>query len=95
MIRFERPNREQAQRLIQLKLSAIRVPETAIRAAAEQVDGMTHADIERVCIDTLKKVALGMRKSIAEADLVEAIDRQRVRRQVLDSSLRQKPGAAP
>jgi ATP-dependent Clp protease ATP-binding subunit ClpA len=95
VVRFERPNREDAQRLIQLKLCPVRVPDAAVRAAAELVDGMAHADIERACVDVLKRAALGCRKAVTGVELAEAVGRQQVRRQVLDSTLDQQPGGVP
>ncbi len=93
VIRFEKPNRDQAERLFRLKLSSVRVPDSQIRAAAGRVAGMTHADIERVCMDALKKAALTGRQSLAADDISGAIERQQVRRQLLDRTLQDKPGA--
>jgi AAA+ superfamily predicted ATPase len=92
VIRFDKPNREQAERLLRLKLCSVRVTDSLFRSVAGKVSGMTHADIERVCVDALKKAALAGRQSLAADDLSEAVERQQVRRQILDRSHQQHPG---
>ena len=92
IVRFDKPNREQAERLLELKLCAVRVPPAVTRAAADRVTGLTHADIERVCVDALKKGALGGRRTLTAEDLDEAIDRQQARRQLLNRSQPKGPG---
>jgi SpoVK/Ycf46/Vps4 family AAA+-type ATPase len=93
VVRFQKPNPEQAERLFRMKLCPVRTPDSVIRAAAGRVSGMTHADIERICFDAMKKAALAGRQTLATDELSTAIERQQVRRQLLDRSHQKNPGA--
>jgi SpoVK/Ycf46/Vps4 family AAA+-type ATPase len=93
VVRFQKPNREQAERLLRMKLCPLRATDSALRSAAGKVAGMTHADIERICLEALKKAALAGRQTLATDELSDAIERQQVRRQLLDRSHQKSPGA--
>jgi SpoVK/Ycf46/Vps4 family AAA+-type ATPase len=51
---------------------------------AAKLVGMSYADIERICIDAIKKAVLKMRKSVSETEFVAAL-RQELRRKGLTS----------
>ena len=48
--------------------------------------GLSHAEIERICIDVLKRIALEGRKHVTREDFDEALARQERRKQALAKS---------
>lgn len=44
---------------------------------------MTHAEVERVCLDTLKRSVLRGSKNVSSDDVDEAVKRQETRKQIL------------
>lgn len=55
------------------------VPGVKLKEAARLLAGASHADVERVAIDAIKKAVLGGQKAIDQASLTEAVDRLRSR----------------
>lgn len=56
-----------------------------LAAPALKLGGMSYADIERICVDAIKKAVLKRRKSVSETEFAAAL-RQEVRRKGLTSS---------
>ncbi len=83
VVRFEKPDRDQIERLMKLKLAPLRQSASVLAKMVSRLDGATYADIERVCLDVLKEAALAGRKTLAEENLEDAVRAQEERRQAL------------
>jgi SpoVK/Ycf46/Vps4 family AAA+-type ATPase len=86
IVRFEKPDRSQVEQLLSKKLAHVRVPAGLLRGAVERLDGVSHAEVERVCFDVLKQTALRGCRSVNAEDLELAIQRQEYRKQALARS---------
>jgi SpoVK/Ycf46/Vps4 family AAA+-type ATPase len=83
VLRFELPDRAAVRRLLELKLRTVRCPSPQFDMATQRLTGMSHAELERVCLDVLKKTVLISKKVVAEEDFEEAIRNQEIRKQAL------------
>jgi SpoVK/Ycf46/Vps4 family AAA+-type ATPase len=87
IIRFEKPDRVQVEQLLTKMLARVRMSPATLRAAGERLNGMSHAEVERVCLDVLKQAVLrGSNRAIGSEELDQAIQRQEHRQQALDRS---------
>jgi SpoVK/Ycf46/Vps4 family AAA+-type ATPase len=98
IIVFPHPTHEEIQRLLCRHFRQLLVEQPAVlEEAARSLEGFSHADVERVALDAVKKAILDGRQSVQTDNLDAAIARQRARRAVTDPSLdsTQKPAAKP
>jgi SpoVK/Ycf46/Vps4 family AAA+-type ATPase len=86
VIRFELPNRTQIKTLLERRLRNRKYPASLINEFSGRLAGMSHAEIERVCLDVLKQLALKGLTEISTADFLHAIQRQERRKQALAKS---------
>jgi len=87
IVRFERPDRAQIEQLLAKKLARVRLAAGLLRGAVERLDGMSHAEVERVCLDVLKQTALRSGgKTVGPEELELAVRRQEYRQQALERS---------
>jgi SpoVK/Ycf46/Vps4 family AAA+-type ATPase len=86
VIRFDLPDNRERLILLELKLSAI-PKRVDLEAAAEQLADFSHADVERVCHDAIRAMVLDLSRTLNEAHLRYAIERQELRRQTILDSL--------
>ena len=86
ILRFERPDAEQIERMLRTKLARASRPGLDLTDSAARLAGMSHAEVERVCLDLLRQVALTDRTRVGVADLAQALDRQERRKQALRRS---------
>ena len=86
IVRFEKPTKPQIQSLLELRLRNNKYPASILAKATTQLNGMSHAEIERVCLDILKHLALQNRKDISIDDFSKAVSRQMLRKQALAKS---------
>jgi SpoVK/Ycf46/Vps4 family AAA+-type ATPase len=83
VIRFEKPDRCGVERLLERKLAPLRPPPTVVPEAATRLEGSSFADVERVCVDILKRAAISGRRSLCKDDLEDALRWQEEREQAL------------
>jgi SpoVK/Ycf46/Vps4 family AAA+-type ATPase len=86
IIRFEKPDRAQIEVLLKKKLAHLRLAPGLLAQAVERLDGMSHAEVERVCLDVLKQAVLRGRGSVGSEELASAVQRQAYRQQALERS---------
>jgi SpoVK/Ycf46/Vps4 family AAA+-type ATPase len=87
IVRFEKPDRAQVEQLLAKKLARIRPAPALLKSAADLLNGMSHAEVERVCLDVLKQTILCCNGRAAGAQELElAVRRQVDRIQALDRS---------
>ncbi|MBC8553416.1 MAG: ATP-binding protein [Candidatus Brocadiales bacterium] len=81
---FDRPNIEQIRRLLELKLrsSSYDLP-TDERNFIQQMDGFSHADIERVIIQAIKQMIIKGRKTIDSDIFNDALRREIERKEIV------------
>ena len=84
--RFEKPALPHIELLLKKKLGERLSPKSTYKSAAKKLEGMSHAEVERVCLDALKRSVLKGRKTVSKDDLNEAIERQEYRKQTLMKS---------
>ncbi len=86
ILRFDLPNREQIRQLVakklRLKLDGVSDLEKLVNA----LDGMSHGEVERVCLDALKKHILDGGKGNPSEHLEIALKRQAMRTDALSKS---------
>lgn len=87
IIRFEKPDQVQIEQLLTKRLARLRVTPAMIRAAGQRLAGMSHAEVERVCLDVLKQSLLrGNGRALGTQELDIAVSRQEYRQQALERS---------
>jgi SpoVK/Ycf46/Vps4 family AAA+-type ATPase len=82
VVRFEKPTRKQIDQLMTKRLgafSSVRMNEPALK----RLLGMSHADIERICLDAIKKAVMHGRTKVTIQEIEQAILKQDRRRQAL------------
>jgi SpoVK/Ycf46/Vps4 family AAA+-type ATPase len=82
IIRFEKPDQAQVQRLLE-KFFTGKLRSKDFSDFAESFVGLTHAEIERVCLDALRKFTLRGGKEMTKADINYALKNQARRKQAL------------
>jgi SpoVK/Ycf46/Vps4 family AAA+-type ATPase len=83
IIRFEKPTLPQVELLLKKKLGGQLSPSPSYKTTAKRLMGMSHAEVERVCIDTLKRSILRGSRGVSSEDVDKAIKRQEARKQIL------------
>src|SRR5579885_1876049 len=83
IIRFEKPDRAQIEALLRLRLTSFPWSSATLEAAASRLDGMTHAEVERICLDVARRRALSGGGLLTEESFEQAIKRQERRQQAL------------
>lgn len=80
---FDRPNAEQIRRLLELKLrsSEYDLP-TDSRDFHQHMEGLSHADIERVVIQAIKQTILKGRKTVDKDIFEDALKRETERKNI-------------
>ena len=86
IIRFEKPERKQIVTLLEKKLGGKRNIGFDVSFLAEPLEGMSHAEIERVCLDALKRCALKGQRKPSREDVELSLKRQEHRKQALAKS---------
>jgi SpoVK/Ycf46/Vps4 family AAA+-type ATPase len=87
IVRFERPNHAEIEQLLAKKFAGVRLSTGLLHGAVERLEGMSHAEVERVCLDVLKQAVLrASARVVGPEDLEAALHRQENRRQALERS---------
>lgn len=84
VLRFEKPDLEQITDLMHRHLSPLGVVRNSLAKRAGELLNMSHADVERVCVDILKRCVMEGKKTFQEEDIERAIQRQKHRQQILN-----------
>jgi len=79
---FEKPSIEQIKELIKLKMASFSHRKLAIDKFSAEMSGLSHADIEHICLDAIKISVLDGRDEVNDLIFKQALDRQ-VRRSEL------------
>jgi SpoVK/Ycf46/Vps4 family AAA+-type ATPase len=85
IVRFDKPDKKQIQALLQLKLHGKFISKSLYPAAIKRLTGLSHADIERACLDLMRKSILEGKAALTEDDVDWALRKQEIRRQALES----------
>jgi len=76
---FPRPSLESLQRLLQIRLRGVRKRPIDVIQIAQQMQGFTFADAERVCLDAVKSMYIGDREELTEDLLLVALSEHKSR----------------
>ena len=69
---FEKPDREMIEQFLTLKFKNVQTTFNPLSRAGE-LEGYSYAEIERICVQTIKSAVIERRKDIREQDLRQAI----------------------
>ncbi len=86
IVRFEKPDTQQIKTLLDRKFRRMLPAEFRLDEFAGTFEGMSHAEIERLCFDVLKQAILHSSRRITRDDVASAILRQDYRKQALTKS---------
>ncbi len=86
IVRFERPDRHQIEQLLAKLLRSEPRPVVSLSQMAASLEGLSHAEIERVCLDALRRKILAGARTLTREDLDHAVARQVRRQQMLQRS---------
>jgi len=81
IILFDIPNKENRIKLIKRNLRSFRTTSIDVPLLAEKMDGMSPADIEMICLNTIKRNILDNKGTISMDDLIKqlSIQKERIR----------------
>jgi SpoVK/Ycf46/Vps4 family AAA+-type ATPase len=85
VFRFEKPSHETIVRLLTRLLKRNLKKTNILPDLGRELVGFSHADIERICLDALKRTVLAGGLYLEEKDLLRAIAKQRDRQKILES----------
>ena len=87
ILTFPKPTREEIETMLCRQFRQITVcHSTSLSEAARSLEGFSHADVERVAQDTIKRTVLNEKQQVEPDILSAAVARQRERLAVTDSS---------
>ncbi|MFF8535339.1 AAA family ATPase [Streptomyces sp. NPDC015532] len=78
ILAFKHPNQEQIAALLKLKLRRVKVKLNR-EQAARSLNGMSHAQIEAVCLDAMRRLVLSHGEFLTTSDLVASAQARRKR----------------
>lgn len=79
VVEFERPTIQEVQALLNLKLRNFPHPRVDIKRASRQLVGLSHAEVEWVCIEAIKSAILQDSDEVSVQHLAQAIANQKDR----------------
>jgi SpoVK/Ycf46/Vps4 family AAA+-type ATPase len=79
IVRFDLPNREQIYELLRRSLSRLPGQDSVLNQVADELVGLSHAEVQRICGDVLKKCIIEGKPYYHRADLEDAIRREKYR----------------
>lgn len=85
IVAFERPDAELRIAVLEMNLRSIR-HDVAVRPLADRLEGYTHADVERVCLDAIRLMVRSMDRTLTERHIEYGIERQEGRRRTIPGS---------
>jgi SpoVK/Ycf46/Vps4 family AAA+-type ATPase len=84
VLRFEKPDMNQIIDLMNRHLSRLGIPKNVSVEKAKELLNMSHAEVERVCVDVLKSCVMEGKKVCKKNDIERAIQRQKHRQKILN-----------
>ena len=84
VLRFEKPDMDQIVDLMNRHLSRLGVSKNLLVEKAKELLNMSHAEVERVCIDVIKSCVMEGKKACTKNDIERAIQRQKHRQEILN-----------
>lgn len=78
ILAFKTPNQEQIAALLRIKLRRVKVKINR-EQAARALNGMSHAQVEAVCLDAMRKLVISHEEYLTTAQLVESAQARRKR----------------
>lgn len=85
VLRFEKPDLTQVERLVRMRCASWLPKNAAIESVIGSLEGSSHADVERVCLDAVKRAVLEGKRVLLAEHWEWAIDRHRQRDQIVES----------
>jgi SpoVK/Ycf46/Vps4 family AAA+-type ATPase len=83
-LRFEKPDMDQIIDLMDRHLSRLGVPKNLLVEKAKELLNMSHAEVERVCVDVIKGCIMEGKKACKKNDIERAIQCQKHRQEILN-----------
>lgn len=83
IVLFDKPNIEQIAFLIQKKLRAFEVEKLDIQRFAKELEGCSYADVERVCLETIKECIINGNRPIDDVIFSEKVQRELQRTDII------------
>ncbi|NJD67788.1 MAG: hypothetical protein C3F12_04410 [Candidatus Methylomirabilota bacterium] len=87
ILMFPRPSVHEIRSLLAMKMKNFPHSGVDLKAAASRFKGMSHADVERVCLDAIKTTILQDKDSVDQQTFDQAIERQRVRLAITENAV--------
>ena len=87
---FEKPSRQQRVDLLNRYLASIRHGDVDLKRFAEELDGATGADIERICTDAIKTTLLKGNRALSTENFKKALARHLGRMHIIANSERRR-----
>jgi SpoVK/Ycf46/Vps4 family AAA+-type ATPase len=92
ILRFTRPDQQQVEQLLRKRCGSRLGQNLDLAPVVSSLGGSSHADVERLALDALKRMALEGRRKLDPSDFEEALQRFRQRKQVIGE---RRPGQPP
>jgi SpoVK/Ycf46/Vps4 family AAA+-type ATPase len=86
ILMFPHPSVHDIRSLVGMKLRNFPKRGLDLKAAASRLKGMSHADVERVCVDAIKAAILEDEDSIGQEAFDRSVERQRARLAITESA---------
>lgn len=83
---FGLPNEDQIKELLNLKLKGFHHRKLNIQKFISKMVGWSYADIERVCIDSIKQSILDGNNEVTDADFIMSLEQQANRAEIIKKS---------
>ncbi|WP_212648371.1 AAA family ATPase [Deinococcus hopiensis] len=84
VFRFEKPDEETILRLLTRLLKRNLKKTNILPSISRELVGFSHADVERICLDAIKRTVLAGGMYVEEQDLIRAVAKQRDRQKILN-----------
>ena len=85
ILSFPKPNVHEIRTLLRLKLSNFPHKNIDIEAVASRLKGMSHADIERICLDAIKTAVLHDMDYVDQSTFDRSVGQQRARHRITEA----------
>jgi SpoVK/Ycf46/Vps4 family AAA+-type ATPase len=92
IVSFPRPSVQEIARLMFMKLRNFPKQDMDIETLAKSLDGMSHADVERVCYDAIKSCIVENEEKVNKGIFLAALKQQKERLHISTDALRKDGG---
>jgi SpoVK/Ycf46/Vps4 family AAA+-type ATPase len=83
VLRFEKPEHKDIERLVRMRCAGWLPRNAAFESVVEELDGTSHAEVERVCLDAVKQAVLAGKRVLLPEHWEWALEKHRQREQIL------------